>query len=82
MIKLFNQKVQDLFTKLTGTLIIITADHGLLDIREYIALDDIQEINKCLAMPLSMEGRAMSFVVKHKKVFQERFHKLFGNNFL
>lgn len=67
----------------TNSTIIITADHGLIDIEEYIYLNEISEIDNCLILPPFPEPRFVSFFVKeHKKSdFLLAFNK-FKNDFL
>ncbi len=78
-----NKQLEDSVKDLKDTLILITADHGLLDIEEYIYLNEVPEIDECLVMPTSMEGRVTSFVVKAEKreQFKEAFNRLYGENF-
>ena len=78
-----NKYLEETSKVLKNTLIVITADHGLIDIDEYIELSKVPEINDCLIMPPSMEGRVSSFVVKYEKreQFKEAFNKLYGKDF-
>ncbi|MBQ7308313.1 MAG: alkaline phosphatase family protein [Clostridia bacterium] len=46
------------------TLIVITADHGHIDVKGYVDLYEEKELLDCLARPLSMESRAISFKLK------------------
>ncbi|MCD4818850.1 MAG: alkaline phosphatase family protein [Candidatus Cloacimonetes bacterium] len=69
-IKKIDKNIKELSPKLKGTnsTIIITADHGLIDIDEYIYLNEIPEIDDCLILPPFPEPRFVSFFVKeHKK---------------
>ena len=65
------------------TLLIISADHGHKDIEKSYTLLDYPEIGECLIMPASLESRVVTFWVKEdmRKVFEERFNKVFGNEF-
>lgn len=78
-----NRQLENLYKKLNNTLIVITADHGLIDIEEYIDLSRVSEIDECLPMPFSMEGRVSSFIVKNEKYdkFKEIFNKLYSKDF-
>lgn len=69
---------------LDDTLLIISADHGMIDIDEEIYINTLPEINECLVMPPSMEARAMAFFVKNNmcREFESRFRKRFGSDFL
>ncbi|MGD9605776.1 MAG: alkaline phosphatase family protein [Bacilli bacterium] len=77
LIKHYLQDVKD-------TLIIITADHGLIDIDEHIDISNIQEINDCLVRPSFIEPRFSSFFVKEgkKQQFKDAFNRLFQDDFL
>lgn len=65
------------------TLLIISADHGHKDIDKSYTLLDYLEIQECLIMPASLESRVVTFWVKEdmRKVFEERFNKVFENEF-
>ena len=74
-------KVERLTEKLTDTLIILTADHGLVDIE----LDpNHAELEKYLLHPLSLDDRSRNIFVKpeYKAVFKEDFHALYGDRYL
>lgn len=83
-IKLFNNQLENMCNELEDTLIIISADHGHINIDETIFLNEIKEIDECLIMPPSVEPRALSFFVKSemKDIFKQRFEKLFSNDFI
>lgn len=72
------------FSNLTDTLMIISADHGMIDISDEILIDRIPELNDCLYMPPFVESRAMSFFVKQdrKSDFERNFNSMFGQDFL
>lgn len=65
------------------TILIISADHGHKDIEKAYTLLDYPEIQECLIMPASLESRVLTFWVKEdmKKIFEERFNKVFENEF-
>jgi predicted AlkP superfamily pyrophosphatase or phosphodiesterase len=73
-----------LSVNLTDTLIIISADHGMIDISDEILIDRIPELNECLIMPPFVESRAMSFFVKSDKKtdFERSFSNLLGHDFI
>jgi hypothetical protein len=63
--------------------IFITADHGLIDIQEYICLNQFPEIYDAMLYPLFPEGRFASFFVKpHKKVLFRNALRQFENDFI
>lgn len=65
------------------TLIIITADHGQIDIEE-IGLFDKPKIVQTFKHNPSIEARATAFFIKEgmKKQFEEEFNKHFRDNFI
>lgn len=79
----FNEGLQQLAESLTDTLLIITADHGMIDIEEEVFINSIPEIDSCLSMPPSIEGRAAAFFVKNELMdeFRWQFNKALGKDF-
>jgi hypothetical protein len=67
----------------TDTLLIITADHGLVD-TEWKFLSDYPQITECLTHPISIESRAANFFIHPDKKdrFTEYFHEIFGDEFM
>lgn len=84
-IKEIEVEIESMCKKLQGTdtLLIITADHGHIDIDNAIAINEIPELQECLNMPPFLESRCVSFFVKSDKmeIFKERFNKLFEGAF-
>ena len=78
-----DQHLQKLSHELHDTLLIISADHGLIDV-EYIYLNDYQELVDCLTVPPSLEKRCASFFIYKDKIefFYKRFKELFGEYFI
>ena len=73
-------KVKALCEKLPeDTILIISADHGHMNIEKAYSLQDYPEIEECLYMPVSLESRTVNFYVKEnmKKEFEERFNNVF-----
>ena len=64
--------------QLEDTVVMISADHGLIDITEEVWLNEIPELDECLVMPPCVETRALSLFVKAdmRAVFEERFLRL------
>lgn len=78
-----NDMLERLCADLQDTLIVITADHGLTDVRwRYLA--DYPLLLDCLSGRPSMESRAMSFFIKEgsKELFVEEFQKHFGDCYM
>ncbi len=75
--------VQKMSGELSDTLLIVTADHGHINLSHYV-LTDYPEILKMLKRPISIEERAAVFYVKDEFLsdFPIVFHKLFGDEFL
>ena len=65
--------------KKTNTLVIISADHGHIDIKKTYNVLDMEEIQDCIIMPPSLESRAITFWVKEDK--KEKFEMIFEENF-
>lgn len=70
--------VKALAERLTDTLLIVTADHGLIN-TEWRFLSDYPAILDCLTRAPSVEPRAMSLFVKDSE--RERFETLFSQAF-
>ncbi len=83
-IKSLDRHVENLAGKLQNALLIVTADHGLIDIVEDVRLEKIKEINDCLRLPPAIEPRAVAFYIKEdkKEQFEKEFNKRFGNDFI
>ena len=66
------------------SLVIITADHGLIDIAEHIDVSGIPEINDLLVRPCFIEPRCTSFFVQagKKDEFRTNFMKFFKDDFI
>jgi len=80
-----DDKLEEISKKLDeDSLLIISADHGLVDIEEYIYLDEYEDLVECLSIPPQIDPRALSFHVKKdmESVFKKRFDNLFKSDFL
>lgn len=78
------EKIKEMCEKFDyDTILIISADHGHKDIEKSYTLLDYPEIQECLIMPASLESRVLTFWVKDemKEIFEERFNKIFGEDF-
>ena len=80
-LKEISEKVERLTEKLHDTLIILTADHGMIDVEFDV---NYAELEKYLLHPLSFDDRSKSIFVKpeYKSVFREEFSKLYGDRYL
>jgi predicted AlkP superfamily pyrophosphatase or phosphodiesterase len=82
-IEYINDKIEEMCLSLKDTLVIVTADHGLID-AEYIYLVDYPTILETLIRETSIEPRATTFFVKQDKkdIFVREFNKYFKNDFI
>jgi len=73
---------EQLAGQLQDTLLMITADHGLID-AETLFLSEDREIMECLIRPPSIESRAMNLFVKEEKkeYFKKLFRKRYGESY-
>lgn len=81
--KYLDEKIRLLSARLNDTLLIVTADHGLINSTSH-DISKMPDIMDCLVLPPSIEGRAAGFYVKaHKRnAFERAFKARFGNQFL
>lgn len=79
-IELYNQQIEEMCGNLSDTLVIITADHGLID-TEFMFITDYPQIADCMIRPPSIESRAMNFFIKENKRddFEKTFNEVFGD---
>lgn len=75
--------IKHMAEQLRDTLLIITADHGLLDVQS-VLLNDYSEICECFSQPPAIEPRCCTFFIKEefKADFSKRFNKYFVNDFI
>ncbi|MBQ4558583.1 MAG: alkaline phosphatase family protein [Clostridia bacterium] len=78
-IKKMNKDIEKLYKSVEDTLIIISADHGQLDIENRIYLHQYKDICELLVTPPYIDSRAVSFRVK--KGARVQFYNLFMKNF-
>lgn len=78
-----NENLENLAKHLNDTLMIISADHGAIDVEE-VYINEIKELDDCLEMPPSIETRFVTFFVKEMKkdYFKEKFKEIFKDDFL
>jgi predicted AlkP superfamily pyrophosphatase or phosphodiesterase len=78
-----NKRVEDLCKVLKDTVVVVTADHGHIDLK-YKFVTDYPNILKMLVRPTSIESRSTCFYVKekYKANFKEQFYKDFGEGFI
>lgn len=78
-----DKNIRQLINKLDDSLIIISADHGAIDVEE-IYINDYKELVNCLRMPPSIETRFVTFFIKEnmKETFKKTFENIFHKDFL
>ena len=72
-------KIKELTSKLSDTLLIISADHGHKDIGQVYSIMEHPELRDCLIMPEFFESRFIGFWVKEYR--KEEFKELFETKF-
>lgn len=77
-------KTKSFCKELKDTLVIISADHGHIDIYKDVFINEIKELDECLLRPPSIEPRAASIFIKPgmEDRFSGLFDKYLGNDFL
>ncbi len=82
MVQDIEANLQKMYAQVEDAFIIISADHGLIDI-EQIWLNDYPELCAMLERPLSLEARFVSFCIKDdkKEMFVQKFNQFLGNDF-
>lgn len=78
-----NNEVEALCGRLKETLVIVTADHGLVD-TTWLFIPDYPDIAECLLRMPSIESRAMTFFVKEgmKEQFETSFKSHFNDYYI
>ncbi len=76
-------KTEAMFESLRDTLLIVTADHGQVDVEGYLELYKDEELLSLLAAPPYMESRAAAFRVKAdcRQQFETLFRKNYGEDY-
>lgn len=82
-IKAINESVEKLYNELEDTLIIITADHGQVDIKGYTEFYKDKELNDMLECVPYLDARTPAFIVKKgmEQEFENKFTKKYGKDF-
>ncbi len=79
-----NKRLKKMVSQLEDTLLIVTADHGHIEINGYIYINDCGRMVDCLLKPLSIEDRCVSCFVKSdmKEIFEQEFQHYLSQDFL
>lgn len=77
-----DRNLERLYNDLSNALLIVSADHGAIDVEE-VYLNQYPELCELLIRPPSLEARFVTFFVKEgkKNLFAECFNKLFSEDF-
>ncbi len=83
MARELEDKVCKLCDRLKDTIVIVTADHGLID-NKGVAITSYPALMKCLVRMPSIEPRALNLFIKEgkRKQFEEEFQNQFGDKFI
>lgn len=73
-----DNSLKELMANLKDTILIISADHGAVDVVN-VYINEIKEIDECLALPPSIESRFVSFFIK--KGMKNKFKNALKSNF-
>ena len=82
-IKFINAEIEKLYDELEDTLIIITSDHGHIDVKGYVEFYNDKELNDMLECVPYLDARSPAFIVKKgkEKEFELNFRKKYGKDF-
>lgn len=82
-IVLIDEKMSCLCRDLPDTLVLITADHGLVD-TQYDTISDMPDLFDCLARDIAVDTRAAMFFVKEgrRQTFADAFRRRLGRDYL
>lgn len=83
IVEKIQSSLEKLYKKYNDFTIIITADHGHIDIKKHIPIYEDKTLMDMLERPLSMESRFTSFKVKEskKREFQKHFNSKYSKYF-
>ena len=78
-----NTQIEKLYNDINDALIIITADHGQIDVADYIEFYKDKELNNMLQCVPFLDARTPAFIVKQgmNKEFETQFKKKYGKDF-
>lgn len=82
-IESINHEIEKLYNDLTDTLIVITADHGQIDVKGYVEFYKDKILNDMLECPPYLDARTPAFRVKkgNEKEFEKLFKQKYGKDF-
>lgn len=79
-----DRQLRSLRERLADTLLIVTADHGMINVTEPVDVARIPALLETLVLPPSVEPRAGAFYVKNhrRREFEQAFREECGEDFL
>lgn len=82
VIKNYTKRIVRFAAKNKDMLVIVIADHGLIDIRP-LFIDEHQDLKALLQCPFSLEVRTPNFKIKEgqSELFEQLFNKYYGDHF-
>ena len=82
-IESINNEISKLYSELEDTLLIISADHGQIDVSGYVEFYNDKELNDMLVCAPFLDSRTPAFKVKagFEKDFEYNFKKKYGKDF-
>lgn len=78
-----NDNLEKMYSQLKDTIVIISADHGIIDTQQ-IYLNDYPDLCKTFLRPPSLESRFVNFFIKpgQQAVFEKLFYQYFDEDFI
>ena len=82
-IQTINNEIEKLYAELEDTLLIISADHGQIDVEGYVEFYKDNELSELLLCAPFLDGRTPAFKVKKgkEKEFEQKFKLKYGKDF-
>ena len=84
-VKIINEKIENLSKELKDTIILVTADHGLISTKNIIIKDKLPELYNMLERTTSLEPRACGIKLKddiNPKEFLDIYNKYLSQEFI
>ncbi len=78
VVKDIDDNLKQLSKELKDTLIVVTADHGAINL-EQVYINEIKELNDCLSFPPTIESRFVNFFIKDG--MHDKFRRALEDNF-
>ena len=84
LIQSISANLQKLRSETNDTLFIVSADHGQVDVTDYVYIGEDEEIMSMLKCPPYLDSRSPAFIVKRgkKRQFAKLFKERYGEDFV